>query len=665
METLIIVRRIREAESLAASGHHDDAESLLEPLLAGDGLSETHRTLIRKKIDLFKRQKDRLTRIISRRATAIHVDDPSDESSDRTAIRAAISGEKQTIVRSSEDDKSERPTGPAAKVPGSENPTESVPTPKSFKPGTLMLTPDMLRPASFDDPQTETEVPRLPDNETEAPGKPQHETEIPSLSKSNNTYVKPDYLPQSIQDDDDSKELAPLADDSDLSSMPDSSDGLDPRETDIFEARFERKKTRTIYRKREDIDTGGVEKANDEVPTLVRSNIDKPVLPSNDTPAGWHDTPPVKVTDSIIMPQVPKISQDSAFIEASDYLMAPSDSGKSSPELKALAHRLPDDDLRRELALEVVQLREKMAKMEKRESKRHETRAKLDRNQQPESGQFHIPASQVNTIVRYASGGKGIDVHMPTRDEDIEDLAVLRKDSVRGEKVREESTDAHQKRSPTDRIELASGYLDEVDETRPNLWRPVGLYLGFLVIVLIVCWAVYLGVQAMAPVDSTPVGISAAGIGGHTLRDDITKLKASADWAPDAPAKILKSKDGRYCLRYGDDNKLISVAIKLGSEDSLTDFEVDYLAQSFGMSSAGSINKLLTEFGSREPTPPFSENTFSVHDEDTLAFVDSKVEPAVVLEFHYSSRDAKHPDWVQLRLEAATSITPVFHKVEK
>ncbi|MEE9311596.1 MAG: hypothetical protein V3V10_04210, partial [Planctomycetota bacterium] len=179
------------------------------------------------------------------------------------------------------------------------------------------------------------------------------------------------------------------------------------------------------------------------------------------------------------------------------------------------------------------------------------------------------------------------------------------------------------------------------------------------------CWGVYLGVQAMAPVDSAPVGISAAGIGGHTLRDDITKLKASADWAPDAPTKILKSKDGRYCLRYGDDNKLISVSIKLGSEESLTDFEVDYLAQSFGMSSAGSINKLLMEFGTREPTPSFSENAFSVQDQGTLEYVDLKVEPAVVLEFHYSSRYAKYPDWVQLRLEAATSIPPVFHKAEK
>ncbi|MHC4841617.1 MAG: hypothetical protein ACYTDT_11810, partial [Planctomycetota bacterium] len=187
METLIIVRRIREAESLAASGKHDDAGELLRPLLDGDGLTDTHRKLISKKIDLFKRQKDRLTRIISRRATSVSVNDSADESSERTAVRQpvperkpddwsdvnlpAVKDERKTTRKTQKDDSSERPTGPSHKVPGGEKETEALEVPKSFKPGTRMLTPDMLEPDQVESQKspTETEVPRLPSNETEAP----------------------------------------------------------------------------------------------------------------------------------------------------------------------------------------------------------------------------------------------------------------------------------------------------------------------------------------------------------------------------------------------------------------------------------------------------------------------------------------------------------------
>src|SRR5690606_31938796 len=100
MDTLVIVRKIREAESLADSGKHGDARRVLEPLLTSDGLSETHRKLVAKKLDLFAKQQERMTRIISRRATSIteRENAASNESSERTAIRSAI-----------DPDKSERP----------------------------------------------------------------------------------------------------------------------------------------------------------------------------------------------------------------------------------------------------------------------------------------------------------------------------------------------------------------------------------------------------------------------------------------------------------------------------------------------------------------------------------------------------------------------------
>jgi hypothetical protein len=100
MDTLVIVRKIREAEALADSGKHGDARRLLEPLLADDGLTETHRKLVTKKLDLFKKQQERMTRIISRRGTAISVRDTANESSERTAIRKPLE----------DKEKSERPT---------------------------------------------------------------------------------------------------------------------------------------------------------------------------------------------------------------------------------------------------------------------------------------------------------------------------------------------------------------------------------------------------------------------------------------------------------------------------------------------------------------------------------------------------------------------------
>lgn len=665
METLVIVRRIREAESLAASGQHDDASQLLEPLLTAGELTDTHRQLISKKIGLFKRQKERLTRIVSRRATALRVRE-SDESAERTAIRDAVGGGKETIVRGLKEDNSERPTGPAKEVPGSENTTESLPVPKSFKPGTRMLTPEMLRSSRRDTRQVETEIPRR-STETEIPGHPDNETEIPGQPTVRDSVITP--LP--ARKDEDSHELTPISEDTGLSNQPDSRNGQDPRETDIFEARFESKNTRAIYGSYEGGGHVDPEVADDDVPTIGRASLGKPIASSNDTPAGWHDSPVVKVTDSIIMPQVPEPEQsyspDSAFIEAADYANQ-ADSGKSSPELKALASRLPDDDLRRELALEVVQLREQMAKIKRRKDRRDSTRNRIDREKKPESGQFHIPASQANTIVRRASGGKGIDVHMPTRDEDIEDLAVLHKDSVRSKKVKgAENDEGKRKRSPTDRIELASEFVNNEVQNRPNLWKPLGVYLGFVVIVAVICWGVYLGYRSMSDGSEVQIVVSGQEVAGHKLGQDISNLRDSPEWSVNTHTSTLMSSDGKFSLRYDSNNRLIALAVMIGDVESLDNMQVHFRAKSFELSEAGTIEDLLKAFGSVAPSPPFSDRIFSTHDEGTLSFIDDTASDSkpVVLEFHYVGRDARHPKWVQLRYEASADILPQFHKVEK
>jgi hypothetical protein len=156
---------------------------------------------------------------------------------------------------------------------------------------------------------------------------------------------------------------------------------------------------------------------------------------------------------------------------------------RSNPELTALADRLPDDDLRRELALEVVKLRQQLEAAEK--DKRDGTRAgsrKIQREDRPESGSFHIPASQVNTIVRRAAGTDNIEVHMPGRDEEAQELKVLRRDSVRGQKA---------PATPTDRIALAQDYIDAAQIERPSLLKPLATWLGVAVVLAIIVWAVY------------------------------------------------------------------------------------------------------------------------------------------------------------------------------
>lgn len=62
MDTLVIVRKIREAESLADTGRHDDARAVLEPLLESASLTEGHKDLLAKKLTLFERQRQRLIR---------------------------------------------------------------------------------------------------------------------------------------------------------------------------------------------------------------------------------------------------------------------------------------------------------------------------------------------------------------------------------------------------------------------------------------------------------------------------------------------------------------------------------------------------------------------------------------------------------------------------
>lgn len=548
MDTLLIVRKIREAESLADSGKHGDARSLLEPLLGERGLTETHKQLITKKLELFSKQQQRMTRVMSRRGTSVLTRDP-DASSERTAIRSAI-----------DVDKSERPTdhtvekdiekGAATEVvPKARNVETEIPqVPRSHK-LTSVSQPDLKRPGVHPalrntDPPAASPVERPAASPVERPPTTSiRDDQIKDHYSGNWPKVVDSKvrLPAS-----ESQELAPLAD-----PMSDEPEDDDPRKTDIFKAPSST-----------EIPRGA---ATEMVPRLDDPDDESaPVISRYSTPGGTHDTPvpqshtpAAPVRDSIVHPKAPSRNgdDDSTYLLADEHFATrvPSSRGpRSNPELKALADRLPDDDLRRELALEIVKLRSELDSVRtgKVEPPAPGTR-KVKSMERPESGSFHIPASQVNTIVRRAAGTDSIEVHMPSRDEEAAELQVLRRDSVRGKAA---------EKTPTDRIALAQDYIDARNAGRPSIWRPVATYLGFAVVVGLVVWAVHIAWQSISA-ESAPTTLVFSENGG----DDYEIGRAYTEYEDLRGISGVMARqvtaDSGWVIQHNADNVIVGVAL--------------------------------------------------------------------------------------------------------
>lgn len=629
MDTLVIVRRIREAEALADAGKHGDARRLLEPLLSDDGVSESQRKLIGKKIDLFKKQHDRMTRIISRRATSTSVRvDESNQSSERTAIRNAVEGhersERPTDHTPDKEDATERPTNRTVEKQSHGAPTEVVPRAHNV----------------------DTEVPerghRLKVERTSR----QTSGMWNSVSDRREVVRPPDPS--------DSQELAPVNPGNEIEDVGETEDS-DPRKTDMFVV---------------SADTGAADNQvtvapdDDSAPAIGRYNVDRPVYATgNDTPApGWNDTPVPSsntpaptVRDSFIIPssdtvassEMPDKDDDSTYLLADDYFASrPSarQRERSNPELKALADRLPDDDLRRELALEVVRLREQLEQSgsaRSEVSKREGTRAgsrKIEREDRPESGSFHIPASQVNTIVRRAAGTDRIEVHMPGRDEDAADLQVLRRDSVR-----EKQAPA----TPTDRIALAQDYIEATQIEKPSLLKPVATWLGVLVVLGVIGWAIHLGYQSITGGDQT-VEVTEDSVGEFKLGS------AKGDYADvaqkqDRIAFAVRSEHG-WLIQYDDETQQVTgisvpgPALADPADSGFDRLHVVFNGYDYAFVNGASVEILRKRFG--EPTPDFSKETWESSEGYTLTFIAKQGQSA--LEVHYRTSEPDAPRWVRL-----------------
>jgi hypothetical protein len=627
MDTLVIVRKIREAEALADSGKHGEARRVLEPLLGENGLTESHKKLVSKKLDLFAKQQERMTRIISRRATSISTRDDADSSSAMTAIRNPV-----------EDERSERPTDLTIEKEAPRGaPTEVVPRARNV----------------------DTEVPEQ-GHKLKVEKRAHQSSGMWNAVSDRREVVRP-------ADPSDSQELAPLSDD----SIHDSDDDDLPK-TDIFVAppsspRVTDSKVRLAAAD------------DDSAPTISRYQVDKPVYPTgNDTPApGWNDTPvpqantpapggsgdstfvsrsdSVRVRDSIVVPpadDLPDKRDDSTYLMAEEYFSKRASQRRgerSNPELKALADRLPDDDLRRELALEVVKLREELesARSGSKEATRSGSR-KIQREDRPESGSFHIPASQVNTIVRRAAGTDQIEVHMPGRDDDAAELQVLRRDSVRGQQV---------SNTPTDRIALAQDYIDAAQLDKPGLLKPLATYLGVAVVIGVIAWAVYLGSRAFTGGEVERVELTEEGVGGFVIGENPGLLPGVGEY-PTLSA-VQSDSDG-WIAQVNDEGLAVAVIVpgpgySATSARKFKGLVIHFNGNTFDVGATGAgLDAVRGQLG--EPVAAFSPSAWEEGSNYTLRYENRPGTRA--LEFHYATSDRTTPLWIRV-LDASEDPPPV------
>lgn len=506
MDTLVIVRKIREAEALADSGKHGDARSLLEPLLARPDLPASHRSLLQKKIEVFDKQRERATRIISRRVAGLAAGRPDGNDTDHGAAAGRESSNDTTV---------ERP----AIVPGS--PTESVPRPpvedkidkdttklrkrpppEKPKGDTTLADRDLI--SLYDSPAGDTTVRDRP-----AVGAPEAKGDTePSLPRQADTDVPGRAARRAGRTSE--PRVGVLSDLAPLEASPSVMED-DTAEIPKVDVSLPVIVARSGRESRELAPAGDEKFESDEVPQpdgedrgmfkAVNTPTPQalPALPQSDTVRDRPAAASLRVQDSLIEVPGPAAAPP-GMPEARP-------STRTNKDLTSLVERLPDDDLRKELALEVVRLREEL---EKAKSTRRDTdksasagsSRRIAPGDKPESSIFKIPSNRVNTIVRTAAGTSEITAHMPTRDENVPELQVLRRDSVK--RSGEDSG-----RLPASRIALAQDYIDAAQVERPNLLKTAAVVLGFLVVAGLISWAVYWGVAAAlaaSPADSQGAG---------------------------------------------------------------------------------------------------------------------------------------------------------------
>lgn len=645
MDTLVIVRRIREAETLADKGSHGEAMRLLEPLLGEAALQEAHRTLIRKKLELFEKQRARVTRIMTRSASS---------SSGLTAIsavrRPAADSDKSselTAIRKPVDPATERPTDvPLDKTPPGV-PTEAVPKLQSRGNSAMLRKPGVAVPGH------DTELGQRDSTEVEARPVSSGQTTVhmPPPRSPDSTVLMPGPARPSKPDPNESQELAPLAEDPIAEEHGDD----DPRSTSIFALPPSPVVVDQVIQPRPE-----------SAPNLVRVSTPqeetKTPPPAPRAAASVDNIPapaPVPVRDSIVMPHThnviptpapgpprPRVDDDSTYLLADDHFAARPPSRKpsqSTPDLKALVDRLPDDDLRRELALEVVRLREELEKSRRGAATQDSPSRRVERVK-PESGTFHIPASQANTIVRRAAGSDRIEVHMPSRDEDIAELQVLRRDSVRGKKSE----------VATDRVALAQDYIEARQARGPGRLKAVARWLGVAAAVAFLAWLIHLGWKTVTQAEALQSVVTETTVGAIELGISTEDAPALAGASREPNRQVLVPKGSSWVVQYGTIDgveRVLAIVVPLqGGDPGVT--AVEFGARTLRLADGTGVAQVISTLG--EPDPAYSEAVFRSKAEGVLVYKDRQGRST--LEFRYRSAEPERA--VALRLLDARATPP-------
>jgi hypothetical protein len=312
-----------------------------------------------------------------------------------------------------------------------------------------------------------------------------------------------------------------------------------------------------------------------------------------------------------------------------DIVLPETSSARSSAELRAIAERLPEDDLRRMLALEVVELRDELERVSRRNSA-----VKSD------SSRFRIPVSDANTIVRSAAGDSDIEVHLPGRDENADDLMVLRRDKL-----------APKVPAP---LAAASDVFAPEQSAVPSLFRPLATYLGFAVIVVLAGWVVYVGVRAVTSAPETRV-VGADGVGELRLRSALPQ-----DMRLTREGNALREDKSGMLVHLDTDGLVAAISIPGSAHpdaEAAERFGVYRLAAAEGGNPDWSIHGLRAALG--ESVPAYDAEAFASRERGVLRF---ELGGAVVLEAHYRTSTPDRPEWIRLIDTQAELTLPTLHE---
>ncbi|MCC6575036.1 MAG: hypothetical protein IT462_14765 [Planctomycetes bacterium] len=594
MDTLIIIRKIREAEVLADQGKHGDARKTLEPLLGEQGLSDNQRNLLVKKIDLFDKQKDRATRMMSRKDVAVRADDS--RRGDTTIA---------DFPRAKPSDR--RPTGDTT-VPGLPAVAPSTPTVALPRPGTRVgisppspprmpaATSGDLQPLVAEDDETDAE------NEMFAtigppspiPFDPHGPTVAPPEPKSSVTAREEPVRGTSLG-------------------------GITAREEAVSPASI-------TARDQPVAKTGSITARDEPVP-----NLPPPPPPGPRTSEAAAQA--ARSTGRVGSP--PDVAVQAARAvspEAQSSTKRPTGAiraamGKSSAELRAIAAQLPANDISRDLALEVARLKDEIDRLT---SERHGATP----GAKPESGVFKIPMSSANTVVRTAAGNAGntdISVTMPSRSDNAPDLEVLRPGKVR--KTEQVSL------SPAQTIEEAGQAPG--DAAREDKLRQFAMLLAILVIVGLIGYVLWWGLQALSPAPAQAVTVTEAAAGNLRLGQDYKGHPAIAK--PILRQGLVVDEASGWIAQLDPRDVVTAVVVPVGGK---TPLNLRFEQRDFSPLGEPGVREVIAKCG--EPVRPYDEAVFAKSPWGVLRYESRQGTTAI--EFIYrTSSDGNHKlAWLRL-----------------